>query len=150
MKIKITDQDPARHNHIEYPMEIGGQKFEVVDITEEKDKMLSIATMQAQQEYDRIMELVVVLKKQADDIKRRMNTTRLIHSAKFAFKVVPGKKYWLIEETRFVGDKIIILSSLGPDDWSCGAPVSYRYITEVLCLGDFTWQEVYKDPSSNG
>ena len=54
MKIKITDQDPARHNHIEYPMEIGGQKFEVVNIT------------------------------------------------------------------------------------------------EVLCLGDFTWQEVYKDPSSNG
>ena len=142
MKIKITDQDPARHNHIEYPMEIGGQKFEVVNITEEKDKMLSIATMQSQQEYDRIMELVVVLKKQADDIKRRMDITRLVHSAKFAFKVVPGKKYWLIEETRFVGDKIIILSSMGPDDWACGIPESYQYIAEVLCLGDFTWQEV--------
>jgi Protein of unknown function (DUF2452) len=138
MKIKITDQDPDRHNHIEYPMEIGGQKFEVINITEEKDKMLSIATLQAQQEYDRIMELVSVLKKQADDLKRRMDITRLVHVAKFAFKPVAGKKYWLVRDK-----EEIILSPLGPNDWSCGSPDTYEYIAQVLCLGDFTWQEVY-------
>ena len=50
MKIKITDQDPGRHNHIAYPMEIGGQKFEPVKIEKEKDRMLSVAQLSAQQE----------------------------------------------------------------------------------------------------
>jgi len=142
LKIKITDADPARHNHIEYPMEIGGQKFDVVNITEEKDKMRAIASLQAKMEYDRIMELVAVLKKQADDIKRRLDLTDLIHSAKFSFKVVPGKSYWLIEDTLFFQNKKqMILSSMGPNDWACGIPESYRYIAKVLCLGDYTWQE---------
>lgn len=139
MKIKLTEEDPMKHHSKEYPMEIGAQKFEPVKIEQEKDKMLVIAQMQAQQEYDRIMEVVAVLKKQADDIKRRMEITQLVHAAKFQFKVVPGKAYYLIKDHR---KKITILSPMGPYDWSSSIPEEYEYLAKVLCLGDFTWQEI--------
>jgi hypothetical protein len=143
MKIKITDQDPARHNHIEYPMEIGGQKFEPIKIEQEKDLMLSVAKINAQQEYDRIMESAAVLKKQAEDLMKRVKLTELIHEAKFSFKPVPGKNYWLF---KYHGSKFTPehygLTPMGPEDWSTGSPEGYEYIAQVHCLGDQTWQEV--------
>jgi hypothetical protein len=145
MKIKITDQDPARHNHIEYPMEIGGQKFEPVKIEQEKDRMLAVAQLSAQQEYGRIMESVAVLQRQAQALQRRMKLTQLVHEAKFGFVPIPGKSYWLFRHT---GTKFtephIGLSPLGPDDWS-STPEEYEYIAQVKCLGDQTWQEITGD-----
>ena len=142
MKIKITDQDPDRHNHIAYPMEIGGQFFAPINIEKEKDLMLSLARMNATQEYERIMESARVLKKQADELMRRVELTDLIHSAKFGFKPVAGKKYWLYKHlgTKFTSP-YIGLSPMGPEDWSC-TPTEYEYIAQVLCLGDQTWREI--------
>ena len=36
----------------------------------------------------------------------------------------------------------LLLSHLGPRDWSTAAPVEYDYIAEVKWLGDHTWIEV--------
>jgi len=145
MKVKLTDQDPARHNNIAYPMDIGDQFFAPINIEKEKDLMLSLARMNATQEYERIMESVRVLKKQADELMRRVKLTNLIHSAKFGFKPVPGKNYWLFRHT---GTKFttphIGLGSMGPDDWS-SPPDEYEFIAQVKCLGDQTWQEVKND-----
>ena len=44
-----------------YPTEAGGPKFELVPVTQQKDIMINNARLFAQQEYDRIMELVAVL-----------------------------------------------------------------------------------------
>ena len=139
MKIKITDQDPDRHNHIEYPMEIGGQKFEPVKIEKEKDRMLSVAQLSAQQEYDRIMESVAVLQQQAQALQRRMQLTEMVHAAKFSFVPIPGKQYWLAEDIK---KSHVILTPMGPNDWSCSAPDEYNYVAQVRCLGDQTWQEI--------
>ena len=142
MKIKITDEDPSRHNHIAYPMEIGGQFFAPINIEKEKDLMLNLARMNATQEYERIMESARVLKKQADALMRRVELTNLIHSAKFGFKPVPGKNYWLFKHTgtKFTAPHIG-LAIMGPNDWGC-RPEEYEYIAQVTCLGDQTWQEV--------
>jgi hypothetical protein len=51
-----------------YPTEAGGPKFDLIPVTKQKDIMINHARMYAQQEYDRIMELVAVLEKQAQDI----------------------------------------------------------------------------------
>ena len=139
MKIVITDQDPDRHNHIEYPMEIGGQKFEPVKIEQEKDRMLAVAQLSAQQEYERIMESVAILQRQAQALQRRMKLTEMVHSAKFSFVPIPGKKYWLAEDNKKMQ---IILTPMGPNDWSCSAPEEYKYVAQIRCLGDQTWQEV--------
>ena len=65
---------------------MGGPKFELVPVTEQKDLMLNAARMHAQQEYDRIMELVNVLQRQADQIKKRLDITDMVHAAKYQFQ----------------------------------------------------------------
>ncbi len=54
-------------NVSEYPTEAGGPKFDMIPVTKQKDIMINHARMYAQQEYDRIMELVAVLEKQAKE-----------------------------------------------------------------------------------
>ena len=68
-------------NVSEYPTEAGGPKFDLIPVTKQKDIMINHARIYAQQEYDRIMELVTVLQKQADDIKRRLDVTDAVHAA---------------------------------------------------------------------
>ena len=101
--------------------------------------MLNVARLQAQQEYDRIMELVVVLEKQAQAIKHRLNITDMIHAAKYDFQIAHGNVYWLVFDKR---KNFTRLSINGPTDWSSGPPTDYEYITKVKWLGDHTWQEV--------
>jgi hypothetical protein len=126
-------------NVSEYPTEAGSVKFELVPVTKQKDLMINHARMYAQQEYDRIMELVAVLEKQAQQIKRRLEVTDAVHGAVYQFQVVMGKIYWLVWDTR---KKHTILTSHGPNDWSSSAPDDYEYIAQVKYMGDHTWLEI--------
>ena len=134
----ITKEDMTKRYALAYPMEVGAPKFDLVPIQEEKDKMINIARLSAQQEYDRIMEVVTVLQKQADAIKKRLDITDMVYNAKYNFKVIPGKVYYLILDTR---KGIIILSPTGPNDWFTGKPLNYKYKAKVVCLGDYSWME---------
>jgi len=67
-----------------YPTEAGSVKFDLVPVESQKDLMVNAARMHAQQEYDRIMELVAVLQRQADDIKRRLDITDMVRAARLA------------------------------------------------------------------
>lgn len=116
-----------------------GPKFELVPVTEQKDIMLNVARMHAEQEYNRIMEMVAVLQKQADEIKRRLYITDMVHAAKYDFQIAHGNIYWLLMDTE---KQITRLSILGPDDWSSSPPPHYEYIGRVKWLGDYTWIEV--------
>jgi hypothetical protein len=95
--------------------------------------------MYAQQEYDRIMELVNVLQRQADDIRRRLEVTDAVHSAEYQFSPVMGNLYWVVWETR--KQKTLLVMN-GPDDWNTGAPESYEYLMQVRYMGDHTWMEI--------
>jgi hypothetical protein len=139
--MKITDEDPMRHHSLAYPMDVGAPKFELVPITQQKDVMLNVARMHAQQEYDRIMDLVAVLQRQADGVKRRLEVTDWVHAAKYEFQVHNGETYWLAHDLNKGGT---LLTRHGPDDWACGAPKHYDYICQVKWLGDYTWIEVEK------
>ena len=134
----LTDEDRMKRHAIAYPMEVGAPKFELVPIKEEKDKMINIARLSAQQVYDRIMEIVTVLQRQAEAIKRRLDVTDMVHSAEFNFKIIPGKDYYLIYDTR---NSKMILSPTGPNDWFTGKPLNYDYRAKVTCLGDYSWME---------
>ena len=122
-----------------YPTEVGGPKFDLVPVTKQKDIMLNVARMHAQQEYDRIMELVAVLQKQAEQIKRRLDITDAVHASKYDFQVYHGRIYWLVFDTK---KECTILCLTGPKDWSTGIPETYQYICAVKWLGDHTWIEV--------
>jgi hypothetical protein len=126
----------------EYPTEAGGPKFDLIPVTKQKDIMINHARMYAQQEYDRIMELVNVLQKQALDIKRRLDVTDAVHAAEYQFQIVMGNMYWLVWEKR--KEKTLLVHT-GPNDWSTGVPESYEYITQVKYMGDHTWMEIKED-----
>ena len=116
-----------------------GPKFDLVPVEKQKDIMLNVARMHAEQEYTRIMDLVAVLSKQAEEIKRRLEITDMVHAAKYDFQTYHGNIYWLVYDHR---KNITRLSILGPDNWSTGVPDGYEYITQVKWLGDYTWIEV--------
>lgn len=126
-------------NVSEYPTEAGGPKFDLVPVTKQKDIMLNAARMYAKQEYNRIMELVTVLQKQAADIQKRLDITDMVHGAKYEFTLYHGQKYWLVFDTR---KQITRLAIMGPSDWSTGKPDEYEYICQIQWLGDHTWIEV--------
>jgi hypothetical protein len=122
-----------------YPTESGSPQFDLVPVTKQKDIMINHARIYAQQEYDRIMELVAVLEKQAQQIKRRLDITDLVYAAEYQFQVVLGQSYWLVWDKRKTKN---LLVHHGPNEWSTGAPVDYDYLCKVKYMGDHTWMEI--------
>ena len=122
-----------------YPTEVGGPAFDLIPVTQRKDLMVNAARMHAQQEYDRIMELVNVLNKQAQDIKRRLDITDMVHAAEYQFQPAHGQTYWLLYDSQINNTRLCMQ---GPTDWTTGKPDKYEYITQVKWLGDYTWVEV--------
>ena len=126
-------------NVSEYPTEAGGPNFNLIPVEKQKDLMINHARMYAQQEYDRIMELVSVLQKQAEGIKRRLEVTDAVHSAEYQFQPVMGNIYYIVWDKRKT--KTLLIHN-GPTDWSTGAPKDYEYVTAVKYMGDHTWLEI--------
>ena len=122
-----------------YATEAGGPKFDLIPVKKQKDIMINHARMYAQQEYDRIMELVAVLEKQAQSIKRRLDVTDAVHAAVYQFQPVMGNCYWLVWDKR---KQHVLLTHTGPNDWSSSAPEDYEYQTQVKYMGDHTWMEI--------
>lgn len=122
-----------------YATEAGGPKFDLVPVTKQKDIMVNVARLHAQQEYDRIMELVTVLQKQAHQIKRRLEITDAVHAAVYQFQIYHGNIYWLVFDHRKGFTRLVMH---GPTEWSTGAPEEWEYICRVKWLGDHSWIEV--------
>ena len=122
-----------------YPTEVGGPAFDLIPIERQKDIMINVARMHGQQEYNRIMELVAVLQKQAASIKRRLEITDWVHAAKYDFQTYHGQIYWLCYDTRKQTSRLV---ATGPNEWTTGAPEDWEYICRVKWLGDYTWVEV--------
>jgi hypothetical protein len=122
-----------------YPTEVGGPKFDLIPVTQRKDLMINAARMHAEQEYNRIMEMVAVLSRQAEEVKRRLEITDMVHKAEYQFQPAHGQTYWLLYDTDAETTRLAIQ---GPTDWTTGKPEKYEYITQVKWLGDYTWIEV--------
>jgi len=122
-----------------YATEVGGPRFDLIPVEQQKDIMVNVARMHAQQEYDRIMQLVTVLQQQAAEIHRRLEITDWVHAAKYEFQIYHGQKYWLLRETDTGATR---LTQTGPNDWTTGRPSDWEYICQVKWLGDYTWVEV--------
>jgi hypothetical protein len=129
-----------------YATEVGGPAFDLIPIEKQKDIMVNVARMHAEQEYNRIMDLVRVLQKQADEIKRRLYITDAVHAAEYQFQIYHGQTYWLCFDTKINRTR---LCHQGPNDWTTGAPDSYQYIGQVKWLGDYTWIEVSTTQTSD-
>ena len=124
-------------NVSEYPTDVGGPKFDLVPVQKQKDIMLNVARLHAKQEYNRIMELVSVLQKQAEQIKRRLDVTDQVHDAEYQFQVYHNQCYWLVYNQRKQKTE---LYHHGPNDSLVTEGI--EFIARVKWLGDHTWIEV--------
>lgn len=122
-----------------YATEAGSVKFDLVPVESQKDIMVNAARMHAQQEYDRIMQLVAVLQQQAEDIRRRLELTDMVRAARYDFQIYHGQIYWLVQDTRHNCSRLV---HHGPTEWCTGAPDNYQYVCRIRWLGDHTWQEI--------
>jgi hypothetical protein len=122
-----------------YPTEVGGPAFDLIPVEKQKDIMVNVARMHGHQEYRRIMELVAVLQRQADEVRQRLEITDLVHAAKYSFQIYHGQCYWLARDLARGGT---LLTQTGPDEWTTKPPDYYEYICRVKWLGDYTWIEV--------
>jgi hypothetical protein len=128
-----------------YPTEIGSPKFDLVPVTKQKDVMVNVARLHAKQEYNRIMELVEVLQRQASEIQTRLDLTDQVHGAIYEFQLTHGNIYWLLYDSKKNCTRLCIQ---GPNEWSVGKPNHYEYITRIKWLGDYTWIEI-EDENTN-
>ena len=98
-----------------YPTEAGAPKFDLIPVEKQKDIMVNVARMHAQQEYDRIMQLVEVLQAQAAQLKRRLEITDWVHAARYEFQIYHNQIYWLVNDHKRGGTR---LTHLGPTEWT--------------------------------
>ena len=122
-----------------YATDVGAPKFDLIPVEKQKDIMVNVSRMHAQQEYDRIMQLVTVLQQQAAEIHRRLEITDLVHAARYEFQIYHGQKYWLVRDHRKGGT---VLTQTAHTEWNTAAPADWEYICQVKWLGDYTWIEV--------
>lgn len=135
----LTPEDAAKRSSLPYPMELGSPAFAPVPVQEAKDVILNQGRLHAQQEYDRIMEQVEVLKRQADALSNRMAVSELMHSCVYGFKPVHGQVYYVYHDSYKNHDW---MSRNHPHQWCAGPGENNRFVMAVRMMGDSTWEEV--------
>ena len=136
----FDEHDPMRRSSLPYPMELGSPAFAPIAIEKEKDILLNTGRLNAKQEYDRIMEQVNVLKRQAEALQNRMQVSEIMHHCEYSLRVVHGNLYYVYYNTYKNKN---VLSMNAPNRWSgISAPAHYTYIMTVRLMGDSTWEQV--------
>lgn len=139
--MKIEKNDPIRRSNLPYPMELGSPSFFPIPVEKEKDILLNTSKLHAKQEYDRIMEQVEVLKKQADALVNRISISEMINQCVYLFKPVHGKIYYVYNNT-FKNENWLSINS--PNSW-IALGQEHEYVMTVKLMGDSTWEEVIED-----
>ena len=108
----LSKEDGDRRNSLPYPMELGSPAFAPVPVEREKDVILNVGRMHAQQ---------------------------IMHSVKYGLQPRHGKTYYVyfnsIKNEHW-------LSMNHPHHWCAGPGEQHTYVMAVKMLGDSTWQEV--------
>jgi hypothetical protein len=134
----LSKEDADKRNSLPYPMELGSPAFAPIDVYKEKDIIYNAGKLHAKQEYDRIMEQVEVLRRQAESLEHRMRVSDMMYDINITFKPVHGKIYYVYLDT--LKNKHW-LSGNHPDSWSALGG-HHRFLIAVQLMGDSNWCEV--------
>ena len=134
----LSKEDADKRNSLPYPMELGSPAFAPIDVYKEKDIIYNAGKLHAKQEYDRIMEQVEVLKRQAESLERRMKVSDMMHNIPITFRVVHGHIYYVYLNTL---KNVHWVSGNHPDSWST-LGMHHKFVIAVQLMGDSNWCEV--------
>lgn len=135
----LTKEDADKRSSLPYPMELGSPAFAPIKIEKEKDIILNTSKLHAQQEYERIMEQVEVLKRQAESLVNRMAVSDIMHKCVYGFKPVHGHTYYVYFDNY---KKVNWLCHTHPNKWCAGPGEHNKFVMAVKLMGDSSWQEV--------
>jgi len=138
----LTKEDGDKRNSLPYPMELGSPAFAPINVEKEKDIILNTGKLHAQQEYERIMEQVEVLKRQAESLVNRMAVSDIMHKCVYGFRVVHGHTYYVYYDSY---KNINWLCHTHPQRWCAGPGEHNKFVMAVKLMGDSSWQEVPLD-----
>ena len=133
----LTKEDGDKRNSLPYPMELGSPAFAPIDVKKESDVLYNAGKLHAKQEYDRIMEQVEVLRRQAESLEHRMQVSDMMHNITITFKPVHGKIYYVYLDT--LKNKHW-LSLNHPNSWSA-LGIHHKFVVAVQLMGDSNWQK---------
>lgn len=125
---KITETPST----LPYAHTVGGAVIKPNDMTQVKSKSLTAMKQQTKRQYEQIAEQVELLKKQADEIRKREEISEHIYMAKYNFEPIIGECYSLYKK-----EDEMILSLISPQEWhTC----PYEFVAQVKLLSDHTWE----------
>lgn len=120
---------------IKNPIWKGNTSIEVV-----KNDSLTAMEHHANKQIESLREQANLLVKQAEEIRNRVELAHLISTARFGFKPVLLKPYYLYRDK----EGNLTLTLIAPEEWKT-IPSYGECIATVRQLGDSTWEKIIKE-----
>ena len=108
-----------------------------VEIDVVKRDSLTMMEYQANKQIDLLKRQAELLMKQVKEIQDRVELAHLVAQAKYNFKPVLMKEYYLYKHN----ENDYTLCLISPEEWGDGCPYG-ECTAQVRQLGDSTWEEV--------
>ena len=112
---------------------------DIVPISTSRGYGLITMEHHANRQIDSLKKQAALLVEQATEIQNRMKLAQLISTARYSFKPIMLKEYYLYERS---GKYILTL--IAPEEWDGKIPYG-ECVARVRQLGDSTWEEVPDD-----
>jgi hypothetical protein len=137
--MQIENIDCFKKNSTNYALERGSQFFELSIPQNKKDLIANQTIQNANDELNKLKEIVLIAQKQALEIKKRVEITLLINDAVFNFQPKIYETYWLAYNKEINKN---VLTVLGPEDWSFGPPAYFDFLNKVRYLPNGLWDVI--------
>ncbi len=133
---KITD----RPGLLPYPHHVGSHAFAPTKSGAIKHRGYRAMHEQSERELQRLREQMEVIARQANQLKDRLEVSKVIYEAEMNFEPIAGNIYYLYarREGHFV------LSMIAPNEWR-RSPGFKHYVASVRLLADHTWEIIEKN-----
>ena len=115
-----------------------------VEIDVVKKDSLTMMEYQANKQIDLLKRQAELLMKQVKEIQDRVELAHLVAQAKYNFKPVLMKEYYLYKHN----ENDYTLCLISPEEWGDGCPYG-ECTAQVRQLGDSTWEEVIQEETED-
>ena len=115
-----------------------------VEIDLVKRDSLTMMEYQANKQIDLLKRQAELLMKQVKEIQDRVELAHLVAQAKYNFKPVLMKEYYLYKHN----ENDYTLCLISPEEWGDGCPYG-ECTAQVRQLGDSTWEEVIPEETED-
>ena len=121
-----------------------------ISVSVVKNNSLTAMEQHANKQIDSLKKQAALLVEQASEIQKRVELTYLVSGARYNFKPVMLKEYYLYKKIyNGIKPNELTLTLISPKEWGVGGSPYGECVACVRQLGDSTWEEVSIISNSN-